>query len=482
MDVWRKYAIWSEQVCDHCEDPGHEAKNCQSLDKGTAGIHCKRCGHGDHVIKKCPFDKGAMPAEMIDRLTRSFRDKAVAPPPSPPRASTKLPDRTTTTKATSPNASPSTPPPTQTEEESFAAQKERWMAAELSLAKVPVKVLSKPSGGTSKVGVTGDDKNSCDVKANFFEIEIIPSSRKLLHKYGIVVEYRATSPPALAGPTAAPSGGDTTGLTRTATRRIKRELRRVLIKKFLMQAGLVGNWISDYDSTLVTVVPLSRQIREQTRSAYELWHNANSAAPPVRTEELFVSFSSAPNDPPVDFTDLIGYVEGKGEVKNFNEELKVLNVIALRNVYDKDYTGNVIGNKFYPESYAARKAKGEVNDNELYYINSGFFSSMRPGTGSILLNVNTVTSAFYVPKNLQVWISQYWKGTTPNSRNFQSTLKGVQVTLKLHDQTPQSRRWIVFDISPKNTQGTSFFDNDQNEVYIVDHMRKSWLPHSTRFD
>lgn len=69
----------------------------------------------------------------------------------------------------------------------------------------------------------------------------------------------------------------------------------------------------------------------------------------------------------------------------------------------------------------------------LYVARIGFSSSIRPGDGSLLLNVNPVTSAFYPTDwSLHKWIWQRWTSLSDPEENkkMHKELKGLKVIFK----------------------------------------------------
>jgi eukaryotic translation initiation factor 2C len=121
-------------------------------------------------------------------------------------------------------------------------------------------------------------------------------------------------------------------------------------------------------------------------------------------------------------------VEGE-EPYHPDEDLKSLNLLSWARINYNDFNGAHIGKKFYPseDSLNALLHRSVYNKQErrnysidVYEARTGFFSSMRPGNGSLLLNVNVTTSAFFPPINLQDFINKrygrlpYDPRTSPN--------------------------------------------------------------------
>jgi hypothetical protein len=109
-------------------------------------------------------------------------------------------------------------------------------------------------------------------------------------------------------------------------------------------------------------------------------------------------------------------------------------------------------------------------------IRKGFFTSIRPGQGSILLNINTTTSAFYASINLETWMRLYWKNADPDEVEFRKVLKDVRVTFDLHGES--SRKWIICGVSKHKVNDTKFEKHkpgtSETETWSVhDHMLNS---------
>ncbi|KAH8597341.1 hypothetical protein B0O99DRAFT_685251 [Bisporella sp. PMI_857] len=106
-----------------------------------------------------------------------------------------------------------------------------------------------------------------------------------------------------------------------------------------------------------------------------------------------------------------------------DEELKALNMISWKFITGSGFAGGRHGNRTYP----AQQSKPDMDS--AYQICDGFFTSMRFGQGAVLLNINTVNSAFYPPTLLSTWIKSHPKlGSNFSIEDFESGLKDILVT------------------------------------------------------
>jgi len=113
-----------------------------------------------------------------------------------------------------------------------------------------------------------------------------------------------------------------------------------------------------------------------------------------------------------------------------DQDLICMNIMSWARINFRDWRGKRIGNKFYPLDGALSKILGRTPpDNSDKYVprlrvydsKTGFFTSMRPGIGSMLLNVNATTSVFYPnDMNLQEWINRRW-GHIAKDGSFDAT-------------------------------------------------------------
>lgn len=118
-----------------------------------------------------------------------------------------------------------------------------------------------------------------------------------------------------------------------------------------------------------------------------------------------------------------------------DEDVRALNIISWARINDKAWTGGRVGKKFDLANgdvgLFKKRNNFEIGEPTVYQVRSGFFSFMRPGHGSLLLNVNIATSAFFPSENLLTWIRRRWNTEIPSQRE-RHELIGVSV-VRLND-------------------------------------------------
>ncbi|KAF8848371.1 Piwi-domain-containing protein [Acephala macrosclerotiorum] len=476
LEIWRTtctmsnssgktYPLHDQQVCDNCgkSDPVvHEVKDCKSLQNGPPGGHCKSCGHGDHNAKKCtlvPFGRKAqdMPDEVINRFTPKFRAKILeqkakvmpsTKPTSTPTKSPSIPFRSSPSKATSPSSSLKNPASPKSDLESVTdskgkrgsrvseKQQQLWDAEERRMPRPEDRPKSSPAASNKRI------------QTKFFEMRF--DSKIQLYRYSITLGEVDDHKPIKK------KDADGEELPERK-RKIKRETKRYMIEELLNQnKPSHDNWATDYDAVIISVrelYPGSAKVVNQDTPA------PHTRSPKKKGDPRPIVNSSVRFLGIVDIDHLNKHVAGKDYEHNLDADLKSLNIISWRNITNKTFVGGLVKNKFYPD--CLRDSKGQEADKESqnpspYLIRRGFFSSMRPGQGMVLLNVNTTTSAFFSPIRLSTWISQNWEGQTPSVDDFKKALKGVRVTFEPHGKT--SRKWVICGLSRETKINSQTFD------------------------
>jgi len=164
------------------------------------------------------------------------------------------------------------------------------------------------------------------------------------------------------------------------------------------------------------------------------------------------------------------------------QDLAALNLLSWSKINFSDGKGVRVGNKFYPKDNPAligdvvRKKTEFVNSNridhtqKIYDARIGFYSSMRPGVDSLLLNVN-ITPDW----NLQLWINRRWNSLPVQEHvtNFRSPAKehheliGLQVLFEGTDQ-----KHTIYGVSHNNVSRQLFADGE-NRTSVFNHMKNS---------
>lgn len=176
----------------------------------------------------------------------------------------------------------------------------------------------------------------------------------------------------------------------------------------------------------------------------------------------------------VNFASLKNLLAGQRDVNYFpDEDLRALNILSWKTI-NENWSGGRILNKFYPPSGDALLQR-YCGDYSEYWIRTGFFSSMRPGKGSLLLNVNTTTSAFYPVTNLQRYMNI--RGARfPLQRDLAWELKGLKVTFSGDRNTSKAdKKRTIWSIDPKHNVSQKKFPFNNVERTVFYHMKKSKL-------
>lgn len=305
------------------------------------------------------------------------------------------------------------------------------------------------------------------VLTNHFKVTFQDSQRSTLCRYNIVLGDLEYPKP------------DGTSTTRKAT---SREAKRSLINSFLESLDKLATghtYACDFFSTIVSARPLwphskfghsSRPVSHSYTQAGGTEAQMSSRLDylgPVRIDLLtqLVSQPAAAN----------GYLP--------DEELKALNIVSWRSIFKDTFAGGRVGKKFFPDTpfsdarYDSKKDQklvvlrnhGGNRGDVVYYAIAGYFTSMRPGIGSVFLNVNATTSAFFpwpIPRSsnnpntlsegisLQTWLERRFpgRGVAAFHRSAQE-LRNVRVYF---EGDPLKKPRPIWRLSQNDVQNTIF--------------------------
>jgi len=472
-DVWPDY---DRQVCDHCcED--HEYEKCKN--RGAGDVPCSHCGH-DHPSRKCPFRRngkfpGDLGEDMVRQFTRQARDKYLqkqAKKITPTAKGSTLP--TLLSQRQGSIGSPQKPSQgIQTgsqatiggsgalklaeDDDPVTAQRKKWAEAEKHLPK--------------RQAVPSQNAQTETIKSNFFEIKINPSATLL--KYSITLGDVGKSYAESQLDSNDKSDVKGKGKEEDSAKKKdkdKRKMRRET-KRFLIDSLLTANppshkaWATDYDSIIISGSPLYVDSEKFLGQVTETPHHCTGPGknPGQVLVNSFVTYLGE-----VDLEGLKKHIEKKADFEELADVLKSLNIISWKGINDNSFQGGRIGNRFYPQSLIGKDDFQEKTP--LYRFRDGFFSSTRAGDGLVLLNVNTVTSAFFSPMKLQRWIELRWKNHRPSNKEFRSKFKDVRVTFDFHKN---SRLWVISGISDDIVSKTTFKDKEKKEHKVSAYLKKS---------
>jgi hypothetical protein len=260
----------------------------------------------------------------------------------------------------------------------------------------------------SSVEVADSEKNKVKtITTNFFRVKIERDVK--IHKYRIVL-------------------GEVNGSKAT-----KREVKRAMIHEILTgEPPNASIWVTDYFSHVISVGKLYNRFVDEVGEAWSITHQR--PLPGGRDFAL------------VDSTIFYEGMLKVGKVNDFvnplvardpnylpDEDFRILNLLSWKHIYDvRQPAGSTftIGKKFYPDNQENSAGQlNNVNKETLCDVKRGFFSSMRPGNGSLLLNVNTTTSAFFPKMNLQTWIDRRSRESILQHRIWKE-LKNLRVSFR----------------------------------------------------
>jgi hypothetical protein len=148
-------------------------------------------------------------------------------------------------------------------------------------------------------------------------------------------------------------------------------------------------------------------------------------------------------------------------------------MFSWKNIYDPAFAREIIsmGKKFYPKSGEGKNLSpgqltcleedGDPDENnswkQVAILRRGFFSSVRPGNGSLYLNVNVATSAVYPPENLYAYMNKRWE---TSAGMLASELKSVRV--RFDGDGKKKARAIQKILGSNECSGQKTFANPKN--------------------
>lgn len=392
----------------------------------------------------------------VNVTTQSQQLAITATPPTvtaaPPSTSTTAPPFTS---VTAPQSTANSAPPTLSVEEQKAQRLEERKArnadrqAKLDLRKENQARWDKASlnlPGFPTVRIPPD--NSKRIKGNSFRVTVRPDLE--LRRYTIVL-------------------GEIDGSEPT-NKALRRKWVEIL---FAAYSPTAIAWASDYVSTIISVGRLYTPARWPDEvNDYSTPHARSQ--PAVPGEALLQS--SIRYHGPFRLSNLHALVTHQNIPATYlaNDDLSALNIISWRNINVPNWAGTRVGKKFFPTGAPSQNIYNGDRASVIYELRTGFFTSMRPADGQVLLNVSATTSAFYpgtalAPLLLQTWIQRRWdlsNGRMPRGGEDDfNELKGLKVCYLLNN--PTTRQWSVFGVSALTVRGQTFMLNGQTQSQTV---------------
>lgn len=171
-----------------------------------------------------------------------------------------------------------------------------------------------------------------------------------------------------------------------------------------------------------------------------------------------------------------------------DEDIRILNLITCKSINSPDFPGARFGKKFFPteqdEKHHGTIVPYKGSKDVVYQLKTGFFSSVRPSHGNLLLTINTAMSAFYPKIKLRDWIDHRWTNKLnsmhrPDSEEAKE-LNGVRVTFEGDDLLAGGTRKkrVICGLSDRTLSSTRFAkfiekEGKTKEVDVFTHMTSS---------
>ncbi|KUJ21353.1 Piwi-domain-containing protein [Mollisia scopiformis] len=329
---------------------------------------------------------------------------------------------------------------------------EKWDKASLSL----------PSYITTGI-VASQGERRGEISANYFELSFEPNKKYRRYRIdlGLIDGEEITN------------------------NEFKRKLIGFLLTKFPPNSST--KWASDYRSTIISVGKL-----------YGTWSETRPLPRPHPTVER----------PGVNDLDIPSSIvaEGEFDLANLNQliskherptpyhpdqDINALNILTWRRINDPSWNGIRVKNKFFPkdakkwrltrdiETYVDVRGRMQLQQDvptTVYEARTGFFTSIRPGESKLLLNISTISGAFYaVGVNLQEWMRARYDlaiGATPRAGACKD-MRGLKVTFDLRNPTKQ---WSVYAVSDRSVSQEGFEPNGGGAATSVfDYMTQRYI-------
>jgi hypothetical protein len=502
-DCPNKWPPPDSQTCDWC------GKSCDSYKCSNMGSpSCSECGHAGHTKKEC-FINWRHNADNINQYTPSSYKKALAAkkkeeakPAKNPGAPKTQPSNSQQKslayrgKALSGQASsePLEPPVTN---ENMQERLKAMPIAFLEIAPPPVRTLNEQQKydweqlnldlcpfqtSTAPVGTQ-------TALANSFVVSFDEKFKSDIRKYRIVFGKLHNGDDEKEDND---KKGKGTATPEKDKKPPKRETARALLEDLFSNQRPPDSkaWVSDYFTEVVSVGKLYEDMaeNEEPGQTYSLWHYRSGRGDEgyERVESRIIYEHTLDRD------SLKKYCNGKVPTrpKDYfpDNDIRILNMISWSLVNDASFDGGRVGKKFYPTQQDPRYSGGcPVKKTPghgqrpvvLYDIKTGFFSSMRPSHNDLLLNVNSTTSAFYPPWNLQEWINKRWPSNKAGPSippDDGKALKGLRVIFEGDNLTDRAgKKRVIWSISSESVSEQKFELKKENglksHVSVYDYMR-----------
>ncbi|RMY49126.1 hypothetical protein D0865_07676 [Hortaea werneckii] len=214
----------------------------------------------------------------------------------------------------------------------------------------------------------------------------------------------------------------------------KAKCRRLFDKIFTHPKFDGITWASDWAKIIVTTEPLDLEGTEWKQKVVIPPEPVPGVEPDAYQGEVPQFVQDAQNRNRVEFRitltgsfnvrDVINLLQSKSpgaEYASASEVLQLANIITCKPPNTGNYIRNAGSNRFYPhkghpgvESYDLGNALEALR---------GYYASVRPAVGRLLLNLNVTSGAFYKPLPLKDLLTEYGHHKTDMAENFIRMLK-----------------------------------------------------------
>lgn len=312
-------------------------------------------------------------------------------------------------------------------------QKSKWAQSNYKLAPSSQSIPTPPK--------------SAKIQANFFRIRMNTNQDKRL--YRVVL-------------------GQIQGITIT-----NRDAKRVFIDDILtVYPPTVQIWVTDHHSYIVSSGSLYNDptLPYGVGAVIQALHNQTSSAGVVLRQlasfiihERNFDFPGSQNyvNPAIALP--LGYFP--------DEDLKILNILSWQHIHNDPQQFKSVGEKIYPVANNNPRNLTSGSQN-VYIMRHGFFPSVRPGDTSLLLNVNTTTTAFYSPITLQAWIDRrLGRINARPTLKLQSELRNLKVTFDPDARPRKAWKLTGFSQIGNGTVQAQHFSRNNVQISVYDYMR-----------
>ncbi|KAF5870268.1 putative piwi-domain-containing protein [Botrytis fragariae] len=251
---------------------------------------------------------------------------------------------------------------------------------------------------------------------------------------------------------------------------VKSDLKRAMINQMLVANPPAAVYATDFFCYIISVGRLYPDCGDALGNTITKSHLLTPAGPALAPLSMSTSLVYEHNVNLAELRRFVNRAPGRDPNYHPGEDLKSLNIVSWQMIFPDTFQGGRLGNKFYPENAPFSTVRVLPPNNHqngpkpLWDLCDGFFSSMRPGDGKLLLNLNCTTSAFFHQCLLEKWISTKFGTPLPLSTNVIRELRGV-------------KKWTVTGIDAQPVGVKTFTDDNGRPITVWQHMTNTYPGH-----